>query len=394
MTISLTTIAVPDDSGRDAYTRFRFQAHVAFPACLDCVTEGRVLAVVCEHIEDLLIEQSDVLRFTQIKTRNPDYGPWKFSDLCRVRGGALASILRTHRAIANLTDEREVVYEIRLEGVADRRDPLQQLLIGGEGANDAMARATVRALREATGISVAEARALLSRVRVRLVTLRESIEDENLRKLRALAGQLPANDLKAIYDRAIDLISTAMEGQLLADSWPAVLFEPADESEERAAVMAGKRLDSERLRPVLEPLLDGVMVSIEGFADPEQPETALARKLRDAGASGDLIARAKSLRAAATRREFEVRGRDLTGKAERAFVDLDERLLTAATASAETVGQGDAPAGPVFADLLNRLNAQPEAYDPQSLLARDGLALVGGVCQISDECRFGWRRNA
>jgi hypothetical protein len=391
----LDELCVPDDSGSDAFRRYRFQAHVAFPHCLDCATERRVVSLTCEHFEDLLIEEADKLRFTQIKTRNADYGPWRFTDLCRPRGGALTSLLRTHRALAKLDDERAVVYEIRLEGVSERGDPIRRLMPSGDGADESMAKTMTKALREATEIKLNESREVLARTQVRFVAPREHIEDENLRKLRALAGHLPANDLKAIYDAAIGLICTAMEGELLADAWPAVLFEPLDEKDERAVLVAGKRLRFDRLAPVFEPLKDGSLIRLEDvLEDDELNASAMIRKLRLAGATEPLLQRARSLRAAAAKREIEVRSRDMTGRAEVDFEDLDQRLLTAAVASAEAVGELEAPAGKIFADLLNRLSASPATYDPMSLLGRDGLALTGGVLQLSDECRFPWRRNA
>ena len=391
----LDELCVPDDSGSDAFRRYRFQAHVAFPHCLDCATQKRVVSVTCEHFEDLLIEEVDQLRFTQIKTRNADYGPWRFVDLCRPRGGALTSLLRTHRALAKLDDKRALVYEIRLEGVSERGDPIRRLMPSGDGADDPMAKTMTKSLREATEIKLKESREVLARTQVRFVASREYIEDENLRMLRALAGHLPANDLKAIYDAAIGLICTAMEGRLLADAWPAVLFESLDENDERAVLVAGKRLRVDRLAPVFAPLMDGSLIRFEEvLEDSALDASTMIHKLRLAGASEAVLHQAKSLRAAAAKREFEVRSRDMTGRADADFEDLDQRLLTAAVASAESVGDLEAPAGKIFANLLDRLTASGTTYDPKSLLGQDGLALTGGVLQLSDECRFPWRRDA
>lgn len=96
---SFSRISPPDDSGTDAMTRFRYQAHVTFRFCLACYFEQGVIAVTPEHFEDVLVEATNELRFVQIKTRNPDRGPWKFRHLMD-DGGALRSLLRTHRALA------------------------------------------------------------------------------------------------------------------------------------------------------------------------------------------------------------------------------------------------------------------------------------------------------
>src|SRR6266536_5660975 len=116
---SVTTTPPPDDSGSDAFQRFGYQAHVAFPFCLRCyfaedVDEG-VIAIYCEHWEDLLVEYADKLRFVQIKTRDASRGPWKYRYLLD-DGGALRSMIRTQRALAGLSEERVVEYDVRLEG--------------------------------------------------------------------------------------------------------------------------------------------------------------------------------------------------------------------------------------------------------------------------------------
>jgi hypothetical protein len=78
---SVTFAPAPDDSGTDAFQRYAYQAHVAFWFCLNCYFAGSPIAVYCEHWEDLLIEYVDVLRFTQIKTRDAGRGPWRYTHL-------------------------------------------------------------------------------------------------------------------------------------------------------------------------------------------------------------------------------------------------------------------------------------------------------------------------
>lgn len=393
--MTLEGLCVPDDSGADAFQRFRYQAHVAFPHCLSCASGNGVVRVTCEHIEDLVVEEQDRVRFVQIKTRNLDYGPWRFKDLCRPRGGALTSLLRTHRALKKLKDPRELLYEIRLEGALERGDDIRRLGPAGGGATEDMAKLMSKTIRKATPITLADARTVLARCTVRTEPQRELIEDRNLRSMRSLAGHLPAHDLKAIYDAAINLICTAMETMMLADQWPAVIFEPQDADEDRAARVAGKRLEPERLLAVLGPLTGDALIQLEEVFDQAGSSgTVMADKLRRAGASEALIRQAQGLRAAATKREIEVRSRDRRGRADADFADLDARLLTLAVATADAVGDVEKPASKIFARLLERLAASPAAHDPKSLLAQDAYAMTGGVLQLSDECRFSWRSDA
>jgi len=51
--LDIQDVIPPDDGGRDAFERFRYQAHVAFPSCLNCAGDQGVTAVICEHIEDV-----------------------------------------------------------------------------------------------------------------------------------------------------------------------------------------------------------------------------------------------------------------------------------------------------------------------------------------------------
>jgi hypothetical protein len=118
---SVTSTPPPDDSGADAFQRFAYQAHVAFPFCLRCYFEGDIVAIYCEHWEDLLVEYIDRLRFTQIKTRDASRGAWKYRHLLD-DGGALRSLLRTHRALAAISEARPIEYDVRLEGAVDGAD--------------------------------------------------------------------------------------------------------------------------------------------------------------------------------------------------------------------------------------------------------------------------------
>lgn len=81
----------PDDSGRDAFSRLRYQAHAVFLACLKSASASWPSAVICEHIEDVSMMEADRFVLRQINTRKPDYGGWRLTELC-LSSGALCSI--------------------------------------------------------------------------------------------------------------------------------------------------------------------------------------------------------------------------------------------------------------------------------------------------------------
>jgi hypothetical protein len=212
----------PDDSGRDAFERFRYQAHIAFRDCLNCAADQGVRAVICEHFEDLCIEGSDEVRFRQIKTRNPDYGLWRLVDLCSA-GGAFRSLLRSHRALSRVTDARSFVYEAAVEGVLDRDDPICQLPPRGGTPDDALAKLVTKHMKPHTELRLAEAREFLGRVRVQPSPQRDSIVALNKELLASIGGDLPAAELAGIYEKVIELICQAMSGTRMPN-WPAILF--------------------------------------------------------------------------------------------------------------------------------------------------------------------------
>ena len=156
---SVPTARPPDDSGADAFRRFGYQAHVVFPLCLRLYFVGDIVAIYCEHWEDVLVDFVDRIVFVQIKTRDPGRGPWRYRHLLD-EGGALRSLLRTHRALAEIEDSRTIEYEIALEGSVDSADGITRLLVDGPGADESMCDTCADRL----GIPVDEASGLLGRV--------------------------------------------------------------------------------------------------------------------------------------------------------------------------------------------------------------------------------------
>ena len=381
----------PDDSGRDVFERFRYQAHIAFRDCLNCAAGQGVDAVVCEHFEDLCIEDSERIRFRQIKTRNPDYGLWRLADLCS-ESGALRSLLRCHRSLSSVDEDRSFIYEAALEGVLDRGDQICQFPPKGDGPDDALARRVIKHMKPHTELRLGEAREFLDRVRVQPSPQRDSIVALNKELLASVGGSLPAAELAAIYDRVIELICQAMSGTRMPN-WPAILFVD-DAGDDPRRLLEAKRLDQAALREQFEPAISGTSPSLREISDPSLlSASALEQKLRLAGAPTQLINRAKQLRANATYREIELRSRSLRPDLDAKLADLRERLRTAADVSLSLKGNEVDPAPEVFSDLLERLGARPQTFDPGGLYHQDPALLIGGVCDLSDQCLIAWRRN-
>lgn len=279
-------------------------------------------------------------------------GPWKYRYLLD-EGGALRSLLRTHRALATLNKQRPIKYDIRLEGAVETGDDIRHLLVGGGGASDAMCQQCAHRLE----IEPAEAEAILARVTVwPNQAPRTLIEAQNRDLLRAVAGQLSANELKGIYDETIELVKRAMSAELLADSWPQAILEPASDAEAAADRARAKRLDRDKLRSAPEKLAVGDRQLLAAITDPDRLEaTALEKKLIAAGASANLVDRAKQFRAQASIRVAEERGRSLFD-VDALLADLEMRLLNVAETVADVVDT-PAPAPPVWDELERRLGS-------------------------------------
>jgi hypothetical protein len=383
----LDAVPDPDDSGTDVFQRYHYQAEVAFASCLRCALVGDILSITPERIEDLLIEEADRWRFVQIKTRDAGFGAFTFASLLAANGGALRSILRTHTALADFDDGREIVYEIWLERGARRDDAIEQLLAPHRAGADAE---VVERCAERLGIEVAVAEAMLDRTIVRApLAPRELIRDSNIRNLQRYAPNVPVATTEDVYREVVAVIEAAMRAALLADDWPACVMQPESVEEELAARIAGKRLDENALGALLQPVSNGDRAVLEQITDPEQlAASELDRKLVAAGIGEETRDLAKQLRANATRAVYETSSGLAVPDAH--LEDLDLRVLAVATASAGTVTE--TPPGPhVYRRLLDDLDEKRETVDPAALLGKDPMLLLGRLCDLSDRCRFGWR---
>ena len=110
----------PDDTGSETLRRYRYQASLVVPFCLNCACSGDVVSVIVEHFEDFVVEHSDLWHFVQVKTRDAGYGPWKL----RTAMGGLRSLLRTYRTTTHL----KARYSLFLEGAIAHDDPLNKLV--------------------------------------------------------------------------------------------------------------------------------------------------------------------------------------------------------------------------------------------------------------------------
>lgn len=384
-TSGIDEIPDPDDSGSDTYKRYRYQAEAAFMSCLDLALIRTVLSITPERIEDLLIEQADRWRFVQVKTRDPGPGAFTFADLLADKG-ALRSVARTHEAIQGFDDGREIRYEIWLELGARSSNPIERLLVQEWlGPDDEMIETCAKRLK----VEESFAEAMLKRCYVRApLPPRDLIRDSNIRNLQRYNPAVPVATTEEVYENVIDLVEKAMRAELLQDEFPQCIMQPDGVGEALAAKIAGKRLETASLAEMFQPLAGGDAAVLEQITDPDQlAASELDRKLLAAGVAEESRHQAKVLRANASRRTYELSS-GLSDPGAK-FADLDIRALTIASATAGVAIA--APPGPeVFKRLLDQLLESPADVDPTGLLGQDGMLLFGRVCELSDQCHFGW----
>jgi hypothetical protein len=382
------TVFPPDDTGRTTYERFRYQAHIAFRFCLEAATGGDVVAVVCEHFEDVAVERSHGWRLIQIKTRDAELPPWKLGDLLG-KGGALRGLYRTHKALNDLNGgTHDCGLEARLEGAVARGDQAETLTFQGDGPTSEVVDRCAQRL----DITAAEAADFLSKVTViDHEPPRELIAAVMRDLLRRAAPGLSGVQVDSIYQTVFSKIEDAMEGRLLADQFPAVLVQPTTAEEAAQKLVEAKRLDRDTLVDLFGELTASKALLAQ-IADPSLlTATALERKLRLAGAEDAVVEDAKTLRANAAIREAEVLSASYSDQ-EAVLGDVRARLKIVANSIAATAGD---PRGPtVWAGVMNRLATEAQSVDQSRLFDADQMLLLGELCQISDLCDFGWGGDA
>jgi hypothetical protein len=108
-----------NDTGAETLQRYRYQAQIALPFCLECAFEGRIRSVIMEHFEDIVVEYEDYWHFIQVKSRNADRGDWAFGETLE----ALKSLYRAFQETSTLNAK----YSLFVEGNLSNNNSLKEL---------------------------------------------------------------------------------------------------------------------------------------------------------------------------------------------------------------------------------------------------------------------------
>jgi hypothetical protein len=379
--LRMVMMAPPDDSGSDTFRRYCYQAHVAFPFCLKCALGEDILSVVAEHVEDVAIEEVDKWRFLQVKTRNPELGPWRLSHLTST-GGALHSAFRSHKVLPDVS----LTIEILLEGSISPKDEIN-LLRSEEGRRRPE---LCEKIQQALGIDPQDCESFMSRIRLTPgLPSRDSIVDRNLRLLGNHASNSVHAAILAMYERAIMKIYDAMQG-LLDENWFELILSSTELSDDAAKTFEAKRLTRDALQEALSAALAPSKPLLKRILDQDAgPPSVLEQKLLVGGAPPAIIATAKSLRANAAIEEFENAATTLWGE-DNVLDDVRERLRMRVESIAAVHAEAPRPAVPVWATLIERLPGWAPTVDQYWTFRRDPDLLLGEICQMADLCQIDW----
>lgn len=388
---TLVTATTLTDAGAATYRRYQWQLKVVVQQWLSCLQDPQFdppVAVVCEFIEDVVVLHGSRVVFMQLKTR--DRGSWSDTRVA-APGNGIDSLCRTHLALNALTHAEQVRYALWLEGAASETRTTAAFF-----ADPSSAEKPIRDRLRDYGLNKTQQSHFLARLEISPNRPpRATIDAVILREIGLLWPSLTSPECEQLYSTLLGHAARAQAAEDRRDGW----VDPASHLVRMQAVHAAppddlphRILTVERLRGLVPPLPSDVVVAPSPAL---AAATALTQKLAIAGATADTRTKAALFRAQAETRRQEL----LTTKhGARYLSELADRLLETAGAIVvrTTLSAGGNPrlqarvGDYVFNDLLSRPQ-DLNALDPRALFGGEHRAVLGFLCQLSDECRFAWR---
>ncbi|MFE3830568.1 dsDNA nuclease domain-containing protein [Streptomyces sp. NPDC059092] len=237
-------LPAPDDTGSATEERYAYQAQAALRAVMEMLAGGEVLHVTCEHFEDVLVARScstvpggvTLWDFQQVKSRETQ-GSWTLSRVLRSK--ALASLLRTHRA---LKEHQDLTYllTVGVEGPLSSDTDVRAVAQGRGGSTAERLYKIAKHLDADPG----ETAEFLRLVRIEELPDRYELERRNRDVLFELAPHLRVGEVEALHADLLSRVTLAMRGRL-GPRWQALVTQ-LDVPE----TILRKRLTPQKLRDV------------------------------------------------------------------------------------------------------------------------------------------------
>ena len=374
-----------DPTGITTFERYCWQAKLAIRAWLGVLSGTGTLAVVCEHVEDLAIVELGGFRFAQLKTR--DKGSWSVAKICE-SGHAIDRLVASYK----LADEAGIAgisrFEVWLEG-----PPSEQKATTEFFGDPTRASPDIKRKIRDFGLRGVKLTDFLKRLTIHChQPARPAADAVNIRLIGAIWPGLSMDQVERLYETLLQAAEAAQSASAMPHSLRSAI-QAARISPTSAAAwapIASQALTDEQLRALCPPLAadtDQDLLARAASGD----ATVLELKLVRAGASehtvrSALLARADADVAATIARASGA----LTAEAEEA---LETRLLGAAGSIASLASSSGVtlqrPAEYIFHSLMSNVG-NTAAVDTDGVYNRDHRLVVGHLCSVSDQCRFGW----
>lgn len=374
-----------DPTGILTFERYLWQAKLAVRAWLGILGGTGIIAVVCEHVEDLAIVETTGYRFAQLKTR--DKGSWSASKICE-SGHAIHKLVASYKLAKDAGIARMARFEVWLEGPPSEQKETTIFFADPSSASEGIKR-KIRGL----GITGAALTDFLKRLSIHChQPARQGVDALNVRLIGAI---WPGQSMTQIENLYATLLGVA--GSAQSASEPPLSVRTALQAGRDAPYASGvwdpiasQVLTEQQLRSLCPPLTADTDQDLIARAASGEA-TVLELKLVRAGASEETVRSALLARADA---DVVATGARASGSmnedTEGAF---DTRLLSVAGSVASLAGATgislSCPAEYIFHNLMSSV-ANTAAIDVHGIYNRDHRLVVGHLCSVSDQCRFGW----
>ncbi|MFJ4171489.1 dsDNA nuclease domain-containing protein [Paenarthrobacter sp. NPDC089714] len=374
-----------DPTGTVTFQRFVWQAKISVRNWLVTLAPNGPIAIVCEHVEDLVVVERNMLRFAQLKTR--DRGSWTASRICKP-GHAVNTLVKSYLAATAAGIVSISKFEVWLEG-PQSEDADTVVFFGDPRKAPERIKQKIRAM----GLAGAKLKDFLSRLEIRCQQpSRESVDAVIMKAIGAAWPQLSYSQVETLYER---LLSAATAAQSSSVQQPTVraAVEAArlnPEEDNHWEPIRAQSLTKEQLRALCPPLnSDSNEQLLRRAASGEA--SLLELKLVRAGAQQGTIAAAKLARADAEVAATSFLAAGDAGQA--GFHALDQRILSMADSllalSALNGTSLTRPAEFIYHSLMSR-PTDVNATDAAQVYGGDHRLVVGHLCNVSDQCRFSW----
>jgi len=370
----------PDDTGSNTLKRYRYQAQLAVPFCLECVRDDGVRSVIMEHFEDIVVEYKDYWQFIQVKTRNANLGPWKLTDAI----DGLQSLYRAYKESSNLNAK----YSLFLEGaIGVTQNELQNLV----GATPEISTSLITKVANKLEITELECENFLSVVTVHPDQIdRNAITAYNIRLMGQVSGNTSAREIESLEQKLTDEILRAMSCDRLENLLYQYISQSNTIDDTEKNRIEAKQLTKKNINNIIGSLLTGEYPLLKRFHDDDSKKlTKLELKLIAGGASERIIRDAKELRANASCREYEILASGFEDEQNK-IIDVQIRIEKLTNSIVEYHEDLPKPAKTIWKNVLNELTQNKADIDPNRIYKQDPYLLLGAACGLSDECRIDW----